>query len=300
MLIVRGSLLRKEVNTNQLLTINNEQFTNSRRLRFNKCMSNKTEKELAFLRDLTIDGFWTERFTEIFDENFDFAGGEEKILYVNAGTGNHALALREKLDENAEISGVSENEELAIIANAKAKAVKAETYFSHSLPDEKFKTVLADASFVRPSKLEEFLSKIVDLSKKQTVFFLPTAGSFGEIFSVLWETLLDLDLVEKGAEVERLIVEIPTVSRIEEMAEKAGLKKLQTTTKTELFDFENGKEFVESTLVEDFLMPVWLDFLSETEKEQVKERLAQLIDEDRDEISFLFSVKITLISGKVN
>ena len=84
------------------------------------------------------------------------------------------------------------------------------------------------------------------------------------------------------------------------MAKKAGIKKPQTITKNELFDFESGKEFVESTLVEDFLMPVWLDFLSETEKEQVKERLIQLIDEDRDEISFLFSVKMTLVSGKVN
>ena len=145
-------------------------------------MSNKTQKELAFLRDLTIDSFWTERFTDIFDEHFKFADGEEKILYVNAGTGNHALALREKLDENAEISGVSENEELAIIANAKAKAVKAETYFSHSLPNEKFKTVLADASFVRPPKLEEFLSKIVDLSKKTDSVFSADGGKFRRDF----------------------------------------------------------------------------------------------------------------------
>ena len=262
-------------------------------------MGNKTQKELAFLRDLTIDSFWTERFTEIFDENFEFSGADEKILYVNAGTGNHALALREKLNDEAEISGVSENEELAIIANAKAKAVKAEIYFSHDLPDEKFDTVLADASFVQLSELKEFLKQIVDLSKKQIVFFLPTAGSFGEIFSILWETLLDLDLLDKSAEVERLIADIPTVSRIEELAKEAGLKKIKTTTKNESFDFENGKEFARSTLVEDFLMPVWLDLFSETEKEQVKQRLAQLIDEDRDELSFRFSVKMTLIAGKV-
>ena len=262
-------------------------------------MSNKTEKELAFLRDLTIDNFWTERFTDIFDENFKFAGADEKILYVNAGTGNHALALREKLDDEAEISGVSENEELAIIANAKANAVKAETFFSHDLPDEKFDVVLADASFVRPPELKEFLQRIVELSKKQTAFFLPTAGSFGEIFSILWETLLDLDMLDKGAEVERLIAEIPSISLAEEISKEAGLKKINTTTKNELFDFENGKEFARSTLIQDFLMPTWLGFLSETDKEQVKQRLALLIDEDRDEFSFQFSVKMTLISGKV-
>ena len=71
----------------------------------------KTEKELAFLRDLYVETDWTERFTNLLDENFKFSG-EEKILYVNAGAGNHALALREKLDDEIEIFGVSESQEL--------------------------------------------------------------------------------------------------------------------------------------------------------------------------------------------
>jgi hypothetical protein len=128
--------------------------------------------------------------------------------------------------------------------------------------------------------------------------FLPTASSFGEVFSLLWETLLYLDLLEKGSEVERLIVEIPTVSSVEETAKNLGLKKIHTETKNETFEFDNGALFVSSPLVEDYLLPGWLDFLDENEKERVKNKLAETIDDDCQEMSFRFSVKATLLVGE--
>jgi len=257
----------------------------------------KTEKELAFLRDLYVETDWTERFTNLFDDNFKFSG-EEKILYINAGAGNHALALREKLDDEIEIFGVSETRELLTIARAKADAIAANVDFSIVYPTEKFDAVLADTSFVRPAELESFLARIIDSSKKQVAFFLPTASSFGDVFSFLWETLLHLDLPEKGAEVERLITEIPTVLKVEETAKKLGLTKIQTETKNESFEFDNGELFINSPLVEDYLLPVWLGFLDEDEKEQVKDKLAQTIDDDCREMSFRFSVKATLLVGE--
>ena len=260
-------------------------------------LMSKTEKELAFLRDLYVETDWTERYTNLFDDNFKFSG-EEKILYVNAGAGNHALALRDKLDDEIEIFGVSETQELLTIARAKADAIAANVDFSIVYPIEKFDAVLADASFVRPAELESFLAQIIDSSKKQVAFFLPTASSFGEIFSLLWETLLNLDLLEKGAEVERLITEIPTVLKVEKIAKNLGLTKIQTETKSEFFESDNGGSFVKSPLVGDFLLPAWLDFLDENEKELVKNGLAQTIDDDCQEMSFSFSVKATLIVGE--
>lgn len=251
------------------------------------------------MRDLYIETDWTERFTDLFDENFKFSD-EETILYANAGTGNHVLALRKKLDDKIEISGVSENPEEANIARAKAEAIKADTHFSINYPKEKFDAVLADASFVKPTEYEEFLTKIVDLSENQVAFFMPTASSFGEIFSLLWEALLNADLAEKGAEVERLITEIPTVSKIEETAENLGLTKIETISKKEFFEYDNGEAFVNSPLAADFLFPVWFDFLNEKEQERVKNKLAETIDEDCQEMSFRFSVKATLIVGEIN
>ena len=257
----------------------------------------KTEKELAFLRDLYIETDWTERFTNIFDDNFKFSG-EETILYANAGAGNHALAVREKLDDKIEIFGVSETQELLTIARAKADAIAANVDFSSVYPTEKYDAVLADASFVRPAELNGFLTKIIDSSKKQVAFFLPTAGSFGEIFSLLWETFLYLDLLDKSREIERLIIEIPTVSKVEEMAKSWDLRRVETITKNELFEFETGEAFINSPLAADFLFPVWFDFLDEKQKEQVVGKLAQTINDDCQEMSFRFSVKATLIVGE--
>lgn len=257
----------------------------------------KTQKELAFLRDLYVATDWTERFTDIFDENFKF-DKERSVLYVNAGTGNHALALSEKLDEDSHLDAFNEDEELNLIAKAKADIVKADVHFSSFFPDDTFDTVLADASFVEPKNLRAFLAEIVDLSAGQVAFFLPTAGSYGEIFSFLWETLFDLDLLEKGTEVERLISELPTVTSVKEMVKTLGLTRLEIVTKNEIFEFENGTEFVNSPLLENFLFPVWLEFLNPEDRRRVREKLAQEIDADDGTLSFRFSVKATLVIGE--
>lgn len=257
----------------------------------------RTEKELAFLRDLYIAGDWTERFTNLIGKNLD-AKNTGELLYVNAGTGNFALDLEEKLAEDAELTCVCENEELMTIARAKAEAVKSDIKFRATLPGERFDAVLADASFIRPAELKDFLAETADLSREQFAFFLPTRGSFGEIFSYLWQTLLEMDWLERSAEVERLITELPAVSDAEEIAENLGLSKLHTETKNEIFEFENGAEFVNSPLIADFLLPAWLGFLNEEEQDQVSERLAQTVDADIEGMSFRFSVKMTLVVGE--
>lgn len=258
----------------------------------------KTKKELAFLRDLYIAPDWTERFTKVFDENFKFAG-EKNILYVNAGTGNHAIELRRKLKEKVVLKAFGADAELNRIAQAKADIVKAKIDFSAHKPREIFDAVLADASFVEPKNLPDFLKQVVDLSGSQVAFFLPTAGSFGDIFSFLWETFMYLDLLDKGAEIERLITELPTVSTVEEWAANFGLTNIETVKSNEFFDFETGAEFVAAPLVNDFLFPVWLDFLSAKEKERVGKRLVQTIDDSTDAgLTFRFTVKATLVVGE--
>ena len=257
----------------------------------------KTAKELAFLRDLYIETDWTERFTNLFDDNFKFTD-EEKLLYVNAGAGNHALAVREKLNDEVEIFGVSETRELLNIARAKADAIQSNVDFSVVYPNEKFDAVLADATFVEPCELKGFLSKIAASSNKQVAVFLPTTSSFGEIYSLLWETLLNVDLLEKSAAVERLITRLPTVLKIEETMRDLGLTKIETIVRSEFFDYDDGAAFANSPLAADFLFPAWLDFLDEPERARVIEKLAETIDEDSGGTNFQFSVKATLIAGE--
>jgi SAM-dependent methyltransferase len=260
----------------------------------------KSEKELAFLRDLSITKDWTERFTNFADKHFEIPD-KGNFLYFNAGTLSHALELREKLDKDVALTAIFEDKELQTISEAKAAAIKAKVNFSvlKDLESESFDAVLADLTFVRPDKLGEILDEIVYLTKKggRISFFLPTAGSFGEIFSYLWETFLDVDLVEKGGEIERLISEISTVSQAEDLATEAGLKKVLSETNKEVFEYDSGNDFISSTLVADFLVPGWLDFLSEKERQKTLGKLAQIIDAEQDGMTFRFSVKATFVEG---
>ncbi|MCU0237976.1 MAG: hypothetical protein MUC29_00925 [Pyrinomonadaceae bacterium] len=255
-------------------------------------------KEQAFLQDLYISTDWTERFTNLFDDNFKFSD-EEKILYVNAGTGNHTLAIREKLDDKIELFPISETAELQKIAQAKADTMMSKIKYLKNFPNEKADLVIADASFVNHTNLTEFIENLINQAKKQIVFFIPTAGSFGEIFSFLWETLYSLDLLDKATEVERLINQIKTVSQIEEMLKSLKLKKVESITKNESFEFADGTEFINSPLIEKFLLPNWLDFLSEKEQKKVCKKLVEIIDADDQDLSFRFTVKATLLRGEI-
>jgi ubiquinone/menaquinone biosynthesis C-methylase UbiE len=260
----------------------------------------KTQKELAFLRDLYIDEEWTLRFTDLVDKHLQFAD-ERRLLYINAGTGNHALVLRKKIGDDTEIFATSENEDILNIARDKAAAVKAKVDFSmNDFADDSFDAVLADASFVRPADLEKFVSEAVRVSERggRVAFFTVTAGSFGEIFSFLWEIFFNEDLGARGAEAENLISELPSISDVEQIARESGLRAVESHTENEIFEYKNGAEFVGSTLVADFLLPVWLKFLNEKQKARVSEKLAQLVDAEDGDLSFRFSVKATLVTGE--
>jgi hypothetical protein len=73
---------------------------------------------------------------------------------------------------------------------------------------------------------------------------------------------------------------------------------IKTETAKEVFEYENGAEFVSSPLIADFLLPAWLEMLDEKEKERVSEKLAQLIDAEDGNLSFRFTVKVTLLTGE--
>jgi DNA-binding MarR family transcriptional regulator len=114
---------------------------------------------------------------------------------------------------------------------------------------------------------------------------------------MLWEVLFNQDLGEHGAVAEKMIAEQPTVSELEEIAEKAGLFDVKTHSASEVFEFENGQEFIASQLVSEFLLPAWLETLDEKENKQVADGLARLIDDEDGSLSFRFTVKATLVTG---
>ena len=268
-------------------------------MRFNYSMA-KTQKELAFLRDLYIQDEWTTRFSDLVDKHLDLSDSEN-MLYVNAGTGGHAMAIFEKFGEKTDIFANCENEDLLKIARDKAAAVSSDVDFSAlRFEDDAFDAVLADASLLPPGDVANFVEDTVRVARTggDVAVYLPSAGSFGEVFSLLWEVLFTEEIAGYAAEIERLIAEIPTISAIEEFAERAGMVNINTEIATELFEFENGEEFVSSPLVTDFLFPTWLATLDESEKERVTTQLAHLIDAEDGALPFRFTVKATLLTGE--
>jgi ubiquinone/menaquinone biosynthesis C-methylase UbiE len=260
----------------------------------------KTQKELAFLRDQYISGDWTRRFTDLIDKNFDFADGEN-LLYINAGTGEHAFALRDRLDEKVGIFATSDDEETLKIAREKAAALRSDVDFSMiRFEDDSFDTVLADASFVRSSEYVEMVDEALRVTKSGANIGVlsVTAGSFGEIFSLLWEVLFNEDLGDHGHTAEEMIAELPTVTRVEEIAVAAGLVNVKTHVANEVFEYDDGAAFISSPLISDYMLPVWLRRLNEDERERVTQKLSELIDSEDGSLSFRFSVKATLLTGE--
>ncbi|HZG50970.1 MAG TPA: class I SAM-dependent methyltransferase [Pyrinomonadaceae bacterium] len=270
---------------------------------------NKTDKELAFLHDLYIATDWGERFAGLLDDHVQVPKAGH-ALYVAAGTGGHALALKERAGQDMTLIGVDESEARLALARAKAAATKLDevTEFraaqleALSFEDEQFDLVIADASLVAAERLPEMLAEMVRVAVPgaTVAFTLPTASSFGEFYSIYWEALMNAEMLDLSPVVEQLITERPTVAEVETLAAREGLDLVQTWTNIEEFDYESGEEFLNAPLVRDFLLESWLEPLGEDDagRTRVLAEVKRIIDEERNEAAFSLTVKATLVLGQ--
>jgi len=268
-------------------------------------VNTKSEKELAFLRDLYIATDWGERFAELVDQHVELPS-EGRALYVAAGTGEHALALQKRAGEKVQFVGVDESDECLELARAKAAVVNQKLEFRReesgalSFCDGEFDLVLGDVSMLPPPQVAEIISELVRVTAPgaTVAWWLPTCSSFGEFFSIYWEALQSAGLDSYSAHAEALITELPTITQVEAIAKKAGLENVESWTTKEEFDYESGEQFLSSPLIADFLLKKWMRSLSETDQPQVSKEIARIIDEERHDSEFALSMKATLVVGK--
>jgi len=265
----------------------------------------KSDKELAFLHDLFIAPDWGERFAELIDEHVKLPA-EGEALYVAAGTGGHALALHERAGDKLQLLCVDENPECLELARAKATATNEKIIFDTAqfdglnLKDNRFDLVIGNASLVSQQRVRKMFSELVRVAAPGATIALtlPTASSFGEFFSIYWEALHNIGLIDHESDVEQLITELPTVSDVEQLAEDEGLKDVESWTRIEEFDFDSGEQFLSSPLVAEFLIHEWLALVPDDKRAELFTEISRLINEERHEAEFALSVKATLVVGQ--
>ena len=267
-------------------------------------ITNKTEKELAYLQDLFIVTEWGERFAELIDAHVRLPK-EGQVLYLNAGTGSHALALQKRAGTEVHLLCVDESEECLELARAKAATTKAKATFHRSNPedlsfsDEEFDLVVGDASLTPPEEVRGVLSEMVRVAATgaTVAVMLPTCSSFGEFFSIYWEALHNSGWEDHEVDVESLIIKLPTISDIEEIVKHEGLEDVTSWTRIEGFDYESAEDFFKSPLISDFLMKNWLQSIPQAAWAGVTQEISRIINEDRHNAEFSLTVKATLVMG---
>jgi len=267
-------------------------------------ITQKSEKELAFLHDLFVATDWGERFATLIDEHVELPE-KGRGLYLGCGTGGHAIALQE-CSEKLKFLCIDEHEEYVELARSKATAIKDAAEFREGrldqLPfaDNEFDFVIGDASLLPSQKIPAMFSEMarVGTAGATVALILPTASSFGEFFSIYWEVLHNCGLLRHESNVENLITELPTVSEMEDLAERIGLEEVASWSRIEEFEFDSGEQFLNSPLISDFLLKRWLESIPEDSRECVQEAISGAVNEDRNEGEFTFSVKATLVRGR--
>src|SRR5262249_27695742 len=177
---------------------------------------------------------------------------------------------------------------------------QCEAAHSLSFSDDSFDFVLGNTSMAPADDLRKVVSELVRVTAPggTVAWWLPSASSFGEFFSIFWEALLNADLGDHSVDVEHLITDAPTISDLEQLAADEGLDDVQSWTTIEEFDYQSGEEFLNSPLITDFLLPAWLNSVPEAARGRVQEELARIIDEERHSGEFPLTMKATLVVGK--
>jgi ubiquinone/menaquinone biosynthesis C-methylase UbiE len=264
------------------------------------------EKELAYRYDLLISTDWRDRFDSLINEHIKLPT-EGRILDVNCGTGEHAIELAEQIRGKGDVIAVDPSPDRIEIALAKALAKKLDDVTFEvgdgcnlRFPDNDFDAVIGDASMLETEQIECLFAEMrrVADSDAPVVLKLATHGSFDEFFSIYWEALMNLGLVDScWNRLENFINERITVSDAEKMAAGVGLRHVVSYVEKETFDFATAQEFIESPLIQDIFLDTWLSIVPEAEREKIVREIISIIERERHHESFDISIKATLIKG---
>jgi len=267
----------------------------------------RSGQELAYRYDLYVVPVWREQFDAIVEKHVALPK-EGHIIEVNSGTGSLALELAVRMGTRGEVLATDESAERLAIARRKASAKRLGniTFLQKDptnlgLDENSFSLAIGDATLSHPHALDQMIAGMgrVSHSGATVALKLLTRGSFDEFYSVLWEALHDCGLSVYSSDVEALARQLPTLSDVQLMLTRGGLKNAHCFVERKEFHFETASDFFESPLVEDYFLDDWFAFLPNADAaEQVRRQAMRIIDQERGHSYFDFSVKATLAIGR--
>jgi ubiquinone/menaquinone biosynthesis C-methylase UbiE len=206
----------------------------------------------------------------------------------------------------AEVVGVDPDPERIALARAKALVTKSDATFEQGFAsdlrfeNQSFNLVIGDGSMLREKQIGPLLAEMVRVTESEGLVLLKltTHGSFDEFFSIYWEALHEdgLDGEAWGA-LEELINERRTYTEAETMAERLGLRKIESVTSKEDFSYEDAETFLESPLIKDHFLAQWLGILPLEKHDEVRRHIVSIIERERHDGPFEVSIKATLVMG---
>jgi len=263
-------------------------------------------REQAFRYDLFISPDWRDRFDTLINENLELPI-EGEILDVNCGTGAHAIELAERMRDKGAVIGIDPSAERIEIARAKAQVTKLDNVrFEQGIaselpfPSNRFEAAIGDASMLLGEEIPKLLTEIARVAQPEgsVILKLATRGSFDEFFSIYWEALHETGIDDDvWSALERLLNERSTVSEAEQLAERFGLRNIQSFVAKEEFSYDSAAAFLDSPLIKDSFLSEWLYIVPEVLHSEVRRHIASIIERERHHAPFEISIKATVVAG---
>ncbi len=264
-------------------------------------------REEAYFYDLCIVPEWREFFDQMIEDQIKLPAGG-RILELECGSGGMAIDLSLRAGSKAEVLGVDPDPQLIMLAAEKARIRKADhvnfsvgeltSEPSGLLPDKHFSLVIADTSLIpwrSPTFTLDDLARVT-APGGSIALKLASRGSFDELFSICWEALFDLGMLDCSPALEAMIESRPLVAAIEQQALRAGLAQVRSLTRNQRFQYPTGAALFDAPLIRSVFLDSWLAILPDGEsRRRLVETMTTIIDRERRESPFDFSVKATLI-----
>lgn len=266
--------------------------------------------EEAYFYDLCVVPGWREFFDRLIDEEVKLPAAG-RVLEVECGSGGLAIDLALRGGREIEVLGVDPLPELVSLAREKARIHKAARVSfsvgtlsadpSELLPDGRFDLVIADNSLV-PWRSPSFsFDDLARVTAPGGTVVLKSAGrgSFDEVFSIFWESLYDLDLLDASPALEALIESRPLVADLEAAAREAGLRQVRSYSRPERLAYPTGSELFDAPLIRTVFLDYWLSILPDQDsRPRVVSRMAEIIDRERRNAPFDLTVRAAIVLAR--